>query len=365
MATNPQTLQYYTRLREALVLSFEDKTTIKVVAKDAGIDWGDVDPDGSARNAWDDVIRNARKQRRLRQLIEVTSTQYPLNVGLQQALEAYDPADEAIVTITVSTTGWPPLSHHEVDRIEQLDTLHQAVHQSGGRPLVAIWCGDDLARHDILKRRIKSLPLLIDGRGLNPLFKECQLGADVPGDLRRSCFQFLRMIPTEASDSLQPLLVSKDFSRHLLTLIVDLTWDGNTCQQMKDILDWCRQIGPLAEDRRFVVAIAIEIRSQQSFFSFLWSFLRRKNRATVVREAHERLETGIAKHEDVVLLPPLSDVGLNHLRAWRTEMENRHGPRGDDSLGDPRLCQIVPLREARPMQEIVAALEAVFTSTKR
>ena len=162
---------------------------------------------------------------------------YAQNDALRRCLEAFDPADEAIFVTHRVESVWPALSHHEVDRVEQLDELHRAVQKSSGRPLVAIWCGDELARHDILKRRIKSLPLNIGGRDLDPLLKECPLGADVQGDLSRSCFQFLRASPTESPDSLQPLFVSKDFSRHLLTLIVDLVWDRETCQRMTAILE--------------------------------------------------------------------------------------------------------------------------------
>lgn len=100
MATDPHRLPFYSRLRESLIASYIDKTTIRSVAQDAGIDWADVIPDGSPRSAWNDVLLNARRQRRVRQLIEITAKQYPNNEGLQQALTEFDPAEEIVATNT-------------------------------------------------------------------------------------------------------------------------------------------------------------------------------------------------------------------------------------------------------------------------
>jgi hypothetical protein len=355
MATSAQVSKYYADLREALVASYNEKENIKLLAEEADLDWGDVNTAGNARALWDDVLHNARKQRKVQPIIELAAKEYPLNDGLQLALVAFDSADEAIFEAP-AFAGWPPLAYHQVDRIEQLDRLGLAVCDSRDRPLVAIWCGDELARHDILKSRIRELPLKVGGQSLHTVFRICPLGSDIHADLTRSCYQLVQS--GKVPGNLQSLFVSKDFSRHLVTLVVDLVWDGQTCQQMEEILKWCLQVGQLAQDRRFVIAVAIEVRVTWRWLSYLGI----DRRASAVKQAHEKLGSLLAKYDSTILLPALDDIELSDLRAWRADMEARHGTRDDDTFGDPTLSRIIQLKKTKPMERVVAELEKIFAS---
>lgn len=356
MATSAQVSQYYAALREALLISYEEKDAIRILADDVGLDWGDVNPNVTNRTLWANVIQSARKQRKVQQIIAIAAKEFPLNDGLQLALAAFDPADEIIFEEIRASTGWPTLAYHEVDRVEQLDRLGLAVCESRDRPLVAIWCGDELARHDILKSRFRELPLKVGGQKLYPVFTGCLLGSNIPADLNRSCCHLVRS--EEAPANLQSLFVSKDFSRHLVTLVVDLVWDGHTCQRLEEILKWCLQVGQLAQDRRFVIAVAIEVRVTWQWLSYLGI----DRRASAVKKAHEKLGALLGKYESTILLPALDDIELNDLRAWRADMETRHGTRDDDSFGDPTLSRIIQLKKTKPMERVVAELEKIFAS---
>lgn len=95
MTIDEMDLPYYPRLREALLECVSDKTVIRTIASDIGIDWGDVNPDGVLRSHWDNVIYAARKQGKIRALIEFVSVKYPENETIRQLLNDFDPAAEA------------------------------------------------------------------------------------------------------------------------------------------------------------------------------------------------------------------------------------------------------------------------------
>ena len=109
-----------------------------------------------------------------------------------------------------------------------------------------------------------------------------------------------------------------------------------------------------------MVAIAIEVRVEWCIFTFF----SRRDRPSAVRAAHEKLRSLLTKQDSAILLTPLDDIELNDLRAWRTEMENRWGPRDDDSFGDHKLSRIVRLQQAKPMQDVVEELEKLLASIK-
>lgn len=124
MSTSTQDLPYYSKLREALLEYYDDKTNIRRLTRDAGIDWGDVDPDGSPRATWDDVLIHARKQRRVRPLIEKALGQFSKSATLRQALQDFDPDQEFIV------------SNGELEKLNEELMLLQipALDSDGGRP---------------------------------------------------------------------------------------------------------------------------------------------------------------------------------------------------------------------------------------
>ena len=257
----------------------------------------------------------------------------------------------------VSASDWPKLSYYEVDRVNQMEKLNERIQSISDRPIVAVWCGDHLARHDILNKRIKVWQPKIGKQALSPVRQPPrQRGDDVLAYLQGICSSMLEE-KTGVAGNLDRLLVSQDFSNQWLTLHVELEWNQQTITQIQAVANWCQQLGTLAPDRRFVVAVAVNV-SCESWS--LWSFW--KSNKTRVQDMYDTLGTHLASYPAVVMLEPLGDISLEHLKRWKKWMDALYGERDDDQFGETKLMQIVPTQTSKPMSHVAGELEKLFTS---
>ncbi len=358
MVTEKEIQAFDTSLREALVELYDESSKIKTVVADAEIRWGDVNQNGAPRAIWLDAIELARQQGKLRTLVGRALSQYSNNVLLKQLLDQVDQVGGLLVGQVQGDNKWA-MSYQEVNRRDQLNQLGRAIRDTGKRPLVAIWCGDDQSGHEILWTRIKEQSFEINGRQLAPKYGMCVVNNDdVAEVLTQTCFEkILDDSYQQEASGLDRLRVGRDFANHLIGIRVHISWGNDTHVRLNSIIKWCHDQKSLSDDRRMVVAVSIKVPRQ--WMSFIWEWFR----VQAVEDAHNVVKSQFKDVTGVYVLPLLRDIHYGDLLEWKEEMGKRWGPRGDDAFRESVLNQIVSEDNPRPMEPVSEALRTILKNS--
>lgn len=90
----------HSQLREILTDLYDEKPFAKQLAKDSGIDWGNIEAGHSMRTTWGSIVNEARLQGLLGKIVENASRQYPSHAdALGRAIAGTNPVVEAPTNI--------------------------------------------------------------------------------------------------------------------------------------------------------------------------------------------------------------------------------------------------------------------------
>lgn len=357
MSTESEIAVFNTNLRKVLVPLIDEISEIKTKATDATILWGYIAQKDTADEVWRDLIEKARIQGKLVALIQSVASDFPEINEFQHFISEAERLGCTSVLQVKEEDQWA-MSYQEVDRTDHLTQFGRAIRETKQRPLVAVWCGDEQAGHEILWSRIKEQSFDAQGRRLAPKYGMCVVSDDnVAEMLTQTCFEkFLDDRYRQDSTGLNRLLTGRDFSDHLIGIRVHLPYERNTVRRLDSVIQWCNDQKSLSEDRRLVVAVSIQV--PRPWTSIFW----KRSREQAVLDARQSMISQLKDVPSVFVLPHLRDILYQDLLDWKEEMAKRWGPKSEDAFRAKVLGDIVPEGKSRPMDPVSEELRSILKS---
>lgn len=346
------------RLYETMVSLCDEKNTIRTLVTSALIDWGFVDPDGSARDVWRSVVEQASQQRKLKELIAVMWDRYHSNQDLAVLHREVD-SIPAVRPITQSglllLKPWPTRCYERIDRKKQVGAFQKFLPLRAGRASMIVWCGDHMARHDLMYSRMILASVRFPTREVKAeaeTTRTFQLDENIADSLNSACQEFFQ------DDWRKAYLRESHGSGRMIHIQCNMSWDSTTIEKLKQVQDWCEALGDFGSDRCFVVAVAIKVQPATGFLAKFWS----KPMAQLIDQAKQQIEQGFAGGK-IILLPYLEELSPDHLVTWVSDMTREEGPPPDDRFGEDKLLSWFRSTDTTlPMATVISKVEKLLQS---
>lgn len=284
--------------------------------------------------------------------IEVLLTSLPKPIISDPLLKVLrdgnSPVDDRLPSVATATQ-WPPRCYELIDRKEQVGTFRNRLPLRAGRASLIVWCGDNLARHDLMYSRMITASVRFP-------VKEVKADADAPrtfllkdnvkDSLDFACNEFFQ------EDWRRAYLRGSCGSGRMIHIQCNMDWDTTTVRKLQQIQEWCEALGDIGSDRCFVVAIAIKVQLATGLWANLTKFWT-KSLDQLIGEARLQIEQSEVG-EKVILLPYLEELTPGHLGVWTADMQRQYGKPLDDRFGEDKLQSLFPSTEATlPMATVI------------